>query len=303
MAHNKALFYGACLAIILIWGTAYTFVGFIVDTISPAWMVAVRTTIAAFVLVTYALLRRHRFPSLRDKVWRWYGFMGFVGMALPFYLSAHGQIEVDSGLTAILAGVMPLITIVLAHFFVQDERLTVRKTLGFFIGFVGIIYLFLPVPFKWEMVQDWQSQGLILLTALCYAILTIIAKRAPEIAPSLGAAIMVISAAILSVTYALATGIPQTMPPRSALIALLFLSLGATAIAQILYLRLIQISGPSFVAKLVYLVPVASIIAGIVYLDEVFSWRLVGAMLVIFIGLLIAKSDKKPGAKSDKKPG
>jgi len=93
------------------------------------------------------------------------------------------------------------------------------------------------------------------------------------------------------------------MPPRSALIALLFLSLGATAIAQILYLRLIQISGPSFVAKLVYLVPVASIIAGIVYLDEVFSWRLVGAMLVIFIGLLIAKSDKKPGAKSDKKPG
>jgi len=299
MAHNKVLFYAACLAIILIWGTAYTLVGFIVDSISPAWMVAVRTTIAAFVLITYALLRGHKFPSLRDSVWRWYGVIGFVGMALPFYLSAHGQIVVDSGLTSILAGVMPLMTIVLAHFFIQGERLTARKTLGFFIGFAGIVYLFLPTPvngsFKWEMVQDWQSQGLILLTALCYATLTIIAKRAPEIAPSLGAAIMVITAAILSVIYALTTGLPQTMPPRSALIALLALSLGATAIAQILYLRLIQISGPSLVAKLVYLVPVASIIAGIIYLDEVFSWRLVGAMLVIFIGLLIARSDKKPG--------
>jgi len=198
-------------------------------------------------------------------------------------------------LTAILVGVMTLITIVLAHFFVKGENLTARKTLGFFIGFAGIVYLFLPVPFKWEMIQDWQSQGLILLTALCYASLTIIAKRAPEIAPSLGAAIMVISAAIVSVIYAFGTGLPQTMPPRSALIALLFLALGATAIAQILYLRLIQISGPSFVSKLAYLIPVASIIAGIVYLDEVFSWRLVGAMLVIFIGLLIAKSNNDTG--------
>ncbi len=295
MAHNKTLFDAACLAVILIWGTAYTLVGFIVDTISPAWMVAVRTTIAALVLTAYALWRGHRFPNLRDKTWRWYGGMGFIGMALPFYLSAHGQIKVDSGLTAILVGVMPLITIVLAHFFVKGERLSVRKALGFIIGFLGIIYLFLPVPFAWEVVQDWQSQGLILFTALCYASLTIIAKRAPETSPSLGAAIMVISAAILSVIYALSNGLPQTMPPRSALFALLALSLGATAFAQILYLRLIQISGPSFVSKLAYLVPVASIIAGIIYLDEVLSWGLVGAMLVIFVGLLIAKSDKNTG--------
>jgi len=299
MAHNKALFYAACLAIILIWGTAYTLGGFIVDSIAPGWMVAIRTTIAASVLSLYALWRGHRFPAFSDKTWRWYGTMGFVGMALPFYLSAQGQIEVDSGLTSILVGVMPLITIVLAHFFVKGEHLTVRKTLGFFIGFVGIIYLFIPVPFKWEMIQNWQSQGLILVTALCYAAMTIIAKRAPEIAPSLCAAMMVFSAAIFSVIYVLiyswGTGFPQTMPPRSALIALLALALGATAIAQILYLRLIQISGPSFVSKLAYLVPVAAIIAGIVYLDEVFSWRLVIAMLVIFIGLLIAKSDQKPG--------
>ncbi len=299
MAHNKAIFYAVCLVVILIWGTAYTLVGFIVDSISPAWMVAVRTTIAAAALSLYAFWRGHRFPGFGHKTWRWYGAMGFIGMALPFYLSAQGQIEVDSGLTAILVGVMPLMTIVLAHFFVQGEHLTARKTLGFFIGFSGIIYLFLPVPFRWEMVQNWQSQGLILLTALCYASMTIIAKRAPEIASSLGAAMMVFSAAVFSVIYVLfhswATGFPQTMPPRSAVLALLALSFGATAVAQILYLRLIQISGPSFVSKLAYLVPVASIIAGIVFLDEVFSWRLVGAMLVIFTGLLIAKSEQKPG--------
>ena len=303
MAYNKALFYAACFVVILIWGTAYTLVGFIVDSIAPAWMVAVRTTIAGLVLSLYALWRGHRFPDIREKVWRWYGALGFIGMALPFYLSAQGQIEVDSGLTAILVGVMPLITIVLAHFFVKGEHLTVRKTLGFFIGFAGIIYLFLPIPvngpFKWEMVQNWQSQGLILLTALCYSAMTVIAKRAPEIAPSLGAAMMVLSAAFFSVIYAFiyswGAGFPQTMPPRSALIALSALALGATAIAQILYLRLIQIRGPSFVSKLAYLVPVASVIAGIIFLDEIFSWRLVGAMLVIFVGLLIAKGDQKPG--------
>lgn len=290
MQTRKPLFYGAALITILLWGTAYTLIGYIVDTISPAWLVAVRTSIAAVVLTIYALLRGHKFPNLRDERWRWYALMGLIGMALPFYFTAKGQTVIDSGLAAILSGVMPLFTIVLAHFFIKGEHLSPQKSLGFFIGFIGIVYLFLPVPFKWELITTWKSQGLILLTALCYAVLTIIAKRAPDTSASVGAAMMLMAAAAASVLFALGTGIPDTMPPASAITALLLLALGATGIAQILYLRIVQISGPSFVAKLVYLVPIISIITGILFLDEPFSWRSVIALVIVFAGLLIARA-------------
>ena len=290
MQQSKPLYIAACAAIIIIWGTAYTLIGYIVDTISPAWLVAVRTVIAAFVLVAYTLWRGHKFPPLSDPRWKWYTLMGFIGMALPFYFTASGQKVIDSGLTSILAGIMPLFTIVLAHFFIDGERLNWRKSLGFLIGFAGLIYLFVPIPFELTLIQEWRAQGLILLTAFCYAVLTIIAKRAPDTPASLGAAMMLIAAASASLLFALGTGLPETIPPNSALIALVVLAVGATGIAQILYLRLVQISGPSLIARLVYLVPVCSIIAGILFLGEEFSWRTVIAMVIISIGMVIAKS-------------
>ena len=293
MQDRKPLFYAACIAIVVIWGTAYTLIGYIVDTVSPAWLVAVRTVIAAFVLVTYALWRGHRFPPLSDPRWRWYSLMGLIGMALPFYFTASGQKVIESGLTAILAGVMPLFTIVLAHFFIKDERLTWRKSFGFLIGFAGLIFLFVPIPFKLQLISEWRAQGLILLTALCYAVLTIIAKRAPHTPASLGAAMMLIAAATASLLFALSTGLPKSIPPNSALIALVVLAVGATGFAQILYLRLVQISGPSLIARLVYLVPVCSIIAGILFLGEAFSWRTVFAMVIVTAGMYIARGGEQ----------
>lgn len=292
MKSNKVLFWLAAGVTVLIWGTAYTLIAVIVPTVSPAWLVAGRTSLAALILIAYALWRGHRFPPLFSKVWLWYSLMGFIGMTLPFFLTASGQQDIESGLTSILAGTMPLLTLVMAHFFIPGERMTGRKTLGFVIGFIGIILLFIPLPLSLHLVAHWQAQLLILGTAFCYAVLTIIAKRAPHLPASLGAAMMISSAAVFSLIWALSDGMPRTMPPAKALWALLALAVGATALAQILYLRLIQLRGPGFVAKLVYLVPVVSVIAGILFLNEPFSWRTVLAMVIVFAGLYISRSTK-----------
>ncbi len=294
MKSNKGLFWLAAIVTVLIWGTAYTLIAVIVPYLSPAWLVAVRTSLAAIILISYAHWRGHRLPPLTSKLWLWYALMGFIGMTLPFFLTASGQKQIDSGLTSILAGTMPLITLVLAHFFIPGERMSGRKTLGFVIGFLGIIMLFLPWPPSLRLVAHWQAQLLILGTSFCYAILTIIAKRAPHLPASLGAAMMIGSAAVFSLIWALVEGAPKTLPPAKALWALLALAIGATGLAQILYLRLIQLKGPGFVARLVYLVPVVSVIAGIVFLEEPFSWRIVAAMLIIFAGLAIARPTRLP---------
>jgi len=293
MQDSKPLQYLAFFVLIIIWGTAFTLVSYTVDYISPAWMVSVRAIIAAGILVTYAHIRGHKLPPLRDKRWIWYGFMGVVGIVMPFNLTATGQMTVDSGLTAILVGFMPLITIVLAHFLIKGEQLTWRKSIGFFIGFVGIVFLFLPEPFVWELIKDWRGQMLIILSAACYSVLAITAKRAPKTSASVGAAMMLISAAFFSTIWAIPTGIPSEMPPRSAIIALLVLTVGANAFAQILYLRVIEVFGPSNVSKINYIVPICSLFAGMLFLDEVISLRSVFAMMIIFTGLLIARSGTK----------
>jgi drug/metabolite transporter (DMT)-like permease len=287
---HKTLVILALVTNVLIWGTAFTLIGYTVKYIEPAWLVAIRTIIAALVLIIYTRLRGHKFPGITDSRWLWYMGMGVIGMTIPFILIAHGQVHVDSGLSSILVGFMPMITIVLAHFFVPAERLTLRKSIGFSVGFLGIVILFLPLPLRFELVENWPSQVLILLAAVCYAVLSVSAKRAPKTSPSLGAAMMLIGGTISAILYAFTADIPTQMPPMGAVIALLVLAIGSTAFAQILYLWLIEATGPSFVAKINYVVPICSLIAGIIFLDEIFSWRSVLAILVIMIGLMIART-------------
>jgi len=290
---ERRFIYLASITIILFWGTGFTLIGYAVKFIDPIWLVAMRTCMAAVVLSIYMHLRGHKFPRLRDRRWLWYGFMGLIGMVLPFFLTATGQIHVDSGLSAILIGFMPLITIVLAHFFVQGEQLSLRKSIGFFIGFLGIVLLFLPENLSLDLITHWRSQALILVAAVCYAVLTICAKRAPETPASVGASMMLICAASLSLILAMASGLPTTMPPSSAIFAVIALALGPTGFISILYLRLVQVAGPSLIATINNIVPACSLIAGMIFLNEPFSWRAFMAMFIIAVGLLIARRRKR----------
>ncbi len=290
---NAKLIYLYSAIIILIWGTAYTLVGFAVKHISPAWIVASRTIIAALALSLYIYMRGQKLPPLKDKAWLWYTFLGFIGMTMPFYLMAKALIHIDSGLASILVGFMPLTTIVLAHFFVKDEPLSWPKMIGFLVGFLGIIILFLPKNFSLHLVENWQAQCMVLLGAILYAITVIIAKRAPKVPANVGATMMVIGASFWALIWVAFVNVPSTLPPQSAIWAVIAVGLGATGVSQIMYLRLIQISGTTIIAKISYLVPICALIAGIIFLDEEFGLRTIIAMAVIFLGLFIARSGDK----------
>jgi len=164
-------------------------VGAAVRTLSADWLVAYRMTVGAIVVLIYSHLAGHRLPPLRDTRWIWYFVMAITGASLPFILMAHGQKTVDSGLSAIIVGTMPLITIILAHFF-ASEKLTAWKLVGFAIGFAGTVVLFLPENLSFALVEDWKAQSLILLGAFFYAVTTVIASRAPETPAPIAAAMM-----------------------------------------------------------------------------------------------------------------
>ena len=291
-AISRAALLALSFVLVLVWGSAFTLVGVGVKFLSPIWLVAYRLLIGAVILIAYVKLKGETFPKLTDSRWLWYFGLGLTGMVIPFFLISTGQLKVDSGLSAIIVGAMPLITIVLAHFF-TDERLTPIKTLGFFIGFLGIVVLFLPDNLSLDLVEDWREQLLILLGAGCYAVTTVAAKRAPKTKSSVGAAMMLMSAAIVGMIWASLTGLPDVVPPWEGLAAAAGLGLGSTAFATIIYLYIIEKTGPSTLAKINYFVPLASVVLGISFLNEPFTWRMVVSFLIILAGIMVARRGER----------
>jgi len=276
------------LFLILTWGSAFTMVGVAVRTLSPDWLVAYRMIVGAIVVGAYGFYAGHKFPPLRDIRWIWYAFMALAGASLPFVMLAMGQQTVDSGLTAIIVGTMPLITIILAHFF-TSEKLTLWKFIGFLMGFMGIVVLFMPENLSPTLIADWRPQLLILGAAACYAIVTITASRAPDTPSSIGAAMMLSLGALLSTLWASFNSGSPPMPNMIELLCILGLGFGSTGVATMVLLWIVDTSGPSLVARINYFVPVCSVILGVVFLNEELDWRIFFALFVILLGIIISR--------------
>lgn len=274
--------------LVLIWGVAYTMIGVGVKHMTPIWLVAYRLVIGAVLVTGFAFARGQRFPKFTDARWRWYLMLGITGSVLPFFLISTGQLKVDSGISSIIVGAMPIMTIVLAHFF-SNERLTPMKMLGFFVGFLGIVILFLPDDFSLALIGDWKSQMLIVGGAVCYAFTTVFAKRAPKTQSAIGASMMLIWAASIGVIAALISGLPAQPPALMGHLMAWGLGIGSTGIATVLYLWVIEKTGPTMLAKINYFTPVVSVIFGVWLLSEPFTWRVVISFAIIVAGILIAR--------------
>lgn len=278
------------LSLVILWGTAYNMITVGVRHMSPIWLVAWRSIFGAVLVTAYAYYRGHRFPKFTDVRWIWYLCFGVTGMVIPFFLVAEGQLTVDSGVSAIIVGSMPIMTIILAHFY-ANEPLTWRTFFGFVVGFCGIVILFLPENFSFELIKDWKAQLFIVGAAFCYAVTTIAAKRAPETPASLGAAMMILGAAISSTIIALFTS-PIPAPSFTGYSMALALGIGSTGIASIIYFYVLNKTGPSMVAKINYFTPLAALVPGVLLLGEPFTLRTVVAFLTIIVGVMITRTGK-----------
>jgi drug/metabolite transporter (DMT)-like permease len=285
------MFLFIALTLIILWGTAFTMISVGVAYISPMWLVVLRCLIAAGLVIAYVYMSGEKLPGLSDRGWLWYGALGFTGIVFPFFLTATGQLKVDSGISAILVGAMPIMTIILAHFF-ANEPLNWRKTLGFLIGFFGIVLLFLPDDLNFGLVKHWPYQLLLIAAAFCYAGTTVAVKRAPQTSSKVSAAMMLIAAALFALIGGLIEGIPAWPIATQAWAMAAGLGIGSTAIGTILYLYFIERCGPSAVAKVNYFPPVAAVITGVWILKEPFTLRIAAAFIIILAGVIIAGKER-----------
>ncbi|HUP93903.1 MAG TPA: DMT family transporter [Burkholderiales bacterium] len=271
MQQQRTLIEWALLfALVAMWGSSFMFNKLGVATVPPATLVASRLTLGALTMLALLYARGLRLPPL-GPIWVAYAALGVIGNAGPFFLITWGQQVVDSALAGILMGVMPLATLVLAHFLVRGERMTASRVVGFVLGFSGIVFLMEPaaVAGLGGATRQVLSQLAILGGALCYAANSVLARLLIKTDFMLAAAGTLLVPAALMLGIALVCDRPWTLEPSFASVAsIVWLGVGPTAIATICYFRLISSAGPTFMSLVNYLSPMVAVFLGVTLLGE-----------------------------------
>tara|TARA_R110002051_G_scaffold114257_1_gene186862 strand:- start:44563 stop:45423 length:861 start_codon:yes stop_codon:yes gene_type:complete len=279
------------LVLTLLWGSAYAFIKHAVISFSPAALIFVRIGVAAILLTGWTYARGHRLPPLNDKRWLWFGALGLFGNALPFFLISWGQQTIDSALTGILIATMPLTTIALAHIFVPGEQMNARRLAGFLLGFAGVVVLLGPVALRGLGGTGLFAQLGVLGAAVCYGINAVLARLLPDTPPSLSGAGMLIMAALLALPFGVWDMAQMEPAPASAWMSVLWLAIGPTAFATVLLMQIARTAGPSFLATVNYLTPIAAVVTGLL-IGETIGWNALLALTIILGGVWLAR--KKP---------
>ncbi|MGZ8269110.1 MAG: DMT family transporter, partial [Burkholderiales bacterium] len=268
--HRTLTDWALLLALVAMWGSSFMFNKLGLATVGPGTLVAGRLAIGTLVLLAVVYARGMRLPPL-GPVWVAYAVLGIVGNALPFFLITWGQQVVDSALAGILMAAMPLATLVLAHFLVAGERMTRQRAAGFAVGFAGIVLLMEPAAIAGVGGAAVQvlSQLAVLGGALCYAANSVLARLLVKTDFLVAAAGTLLVASIVVVPLAIAIETPWTRSPSfSSAAAIAWLGLGPTALATLLYFRLISSAGPTFMSLVNYLSPPVAVFLGVTLLRE-----------------------------------
>lgn len=280
------------LALVAIWGTAFFFIDVSVETLPPATLVATRVAIAAGVLLAAVRLLGLEMPE-PGVLWLRFLLLACVGNAIPFFAISWGQQRVPSGLAGILMAVMPLTTLLLAHFFMPGERMTPRRTAGFVIGFAGVVVLTGPDALSrlGGEPSDIVFQLAVLAGAVCYAINTILAGRMPILHPIVSAACVMLMASAVMLPVSIVADQPWQLEPSAAsLSSAVWLGLVPTGAATVLYFRIVSSAGPTFLSLMNYMIPGVALATGIAIAGEPFEWRVLGALALILTGLFASQT-------------
>lgn len=279
--------WGLLLTLSVLWGGSFLFIRIAVVDMPTLTVVLVRVGLAAAVLLAFARLTGVALP--RDgRSWRDYLVQGILNNIVPFVLIVWGQKTIGAGLASILNATTPIWTVIIAHFATADEKLTGIKIAGTLTGLVGTILLFSPHITAKADAPLWALL-LPVVAAISYGFAAIYARRFRGIAAPVTAAGQLTASTMLMLPVSLLVDRPWTLPwpPMDAVAAVLALAIISTALAYILYFRLIAMAGATNASLVTLLVPPSAILLGILLLGERLGWAEWAGMLVIGLGLVI----------------
>tara|TARA_Y100000748_G_scaffold290815_1_gene277777 strand:- start:1574 stop:2488 length:915 start_codon:yes stop_codon:yes gene_type:complete len=278
-----------------IWGGAFTLNKYALQAYNPEILVTGRLLVAAVVLIIFVLIFFKK-VEIKASDWKYYLFMSVIGIVAPFLLISYGQMGIDSSLAGILMSTMPISTLILSHFFLDDEKMTKMKLIGFIIAFIGIIILIMPGTAELEisLIDGLYSEFMVISGAVLYSFAAVYGKRYKITNPlNASTGVTLYSAMIMTIYLTLNSSlIPTDFGSINHISAVLILGIFCTAIATIIYFQILQSSGATFISMMNYLIPIWAILFGVMFFDEIALWNYFLGLLVVIFGIQLSQNSR-----------
>ena len=264
---NMAFELALLLALATLWGGSYTFIKLGVATIPPITLIAARTAIAGLLLVVIMRMRGVTM-STDGPTWRRFIFQACLNSVIPWTLIAWGERFVDAGLATILNSASPIFTFLFTVAITRHEAASPRKLFGVISGMAGICLIVGVDAFR-DLGQGIVAEVAIVAATICYACAAIFSRGFKGLDPMAPAAGSLIAGAAILLPLSLAVERPWTLAPStSSLLALLALAVFSTAIAFVIYFRLIHTLGSVGTTAQAYLRVPIGVALSVAFLGE-----------------------------------
>lgn len=278
----------AFIALGSLWGSSFMWIKIAIQEVSPVMLVAIRLSFAILTLSTAALIFRQSMPRNR-RMWMVLTIFGFFNVAVPYVLISWGEQYIDSAVAAILNSTTPLFAMLIAHKFLEDDRITLPRLVGLVVGFLGIILLISRGLSRSNQHTSAVQlvvlgQLAVLLASMLYAACAVFARKnlkglsltVQGLLPLLGSTVFLWMIVGISEQPLNLPQIPITW------ISLAWLGILGSGIAFLLYYYLIHSVGPTRSTLVTYVFPLVGVSLGVIFLGESLDWRLaVGGGLVV----------------------
>ena len=289
---------GLLATLAAVWGGSYLLIKYALEDFEPAVIVWIRCVLAGLVLFAVMRLRdgggevRAARTELRARPWRAV-LLGALAIALPFNLITFGELEVPSGMTAVLIAPASLFVAAFAPFIDVSEKVRSSALGGMFLGLAGVALL-VGLESLHSLGEFLGSLAMI-GAAACYALSSFVVKRYKGLTSVTTSFLSILVASVLTLPAAIATA-PTSVPGLRSVLALVVLGVVGTALAFVIFYKLIAETGAGRASLVSYLAPGIALFYGALLLDEPITAASIGGLTLILGGVALASRKPKEGA-------
>tara|TARA_Y100001954_G_scaffold14536_1_gene13734 strand:- start:1885 stop:2781 length:897 start_codon:yes stop_codon:yes gene_type:complete len=284
------LSYILLVSLATVWGVNFLFIKLAVAEVGPVTNVWGRLVMAALLLYIFMRFSGNRLILTRTYI-IFYIAIGSLGSAIPFFLISSAEQTIDAGLAGVLMSPMPLLTLALSAIILRNEKINFLKVLSFFIAAFGLVVLF-----GFENLSqlggnnraEFIAQLIVLLAAICYGVNSIVSKLVPKInfislatGTTIASAILITPFAIIAEPFWLEDFGTQSI------IAITFQGILGTALANLMFFKIIELKGPVFLSLINFQIPLIAYFSGVIFLGEIIKFNVLISLTMILCALYL----------------
>ena len=276
-----------------IWSSSFMWIKIAVQEIGPVTLVAFRALFGLLFGVVVIFVQRVKWPR-NLKEWYPLLLLGLTNVAIPFFLISWGEQSIDSAVASILDATVPLFTILIAHYLLHDDKITLPKVMGLLIGFAGVVVLMSKDLFN-ASTSSLLGQAAVILASAFYAVSSVYVRKTTVDTPGImRSAVPLISASAVMWMATLLFESPVEIPELGITwVALLWLGVFGSGLAFVMAYYLIHEIGPTRTTMVTYLFPLGGVLLGVTFLHEQLTWQLITGAILIVLSLGVANWEPK----------